>query len=165
VQLSKRLFPQTWVCICDQWHAPHKNTETKNTWARDDPAILLLIAACLFGAFDFSVMGHDLIKHVSLASCRYSLVDGIFVFSLGSYSVSCSYDNTRLSACRNGGSHNTMVCQIPLNVSSSLSNYHFSGSSRIGFSSRHHLIQHQPTPRWNGRMLSMCIQTRSSLST
>lgn len=23
--------------------------ETKNTWARDDPAILVLLAACLFG--------------------------------------------------------------------------------------------------------------------
>lgn len=28
--------------------------ETKNTWARDDPAIIILIAACLFGLYRYS---------------------------------------------------------------------------------------------------------------
>ena len=28
-----------------------ERAETKNTWARDDPAMLLLISLCLFGQF------------------------------------------------------------------------------------------------------------------
>ena len=30
--------------------------ETKNTWARDDPAIIILIAACLFGLYRLPLM-------------------------------------------------------------------------------------------------------------
>jgi len=53
------------------------NVETKNTWARDDPAILILLSACLCGECDVNTKVASF-PDDSL-SCGFGLVGGILL--------------------------------------------------------------------------------------
>ena len=60
------------------------NEETKNTWARDDPAILILIAGGIFGEFFFFPTLPRLLPHTLVAAAlawsvvwSYGLYDAI----------------------------------------------------------------------------------------
>ena len=46
VYFHKRWYHYT---LLSAFHTTHVNKETKNTWARDDPAILILMAGGMFG--------------------------------------------------------------------------------------------------------------------
>lgn len=68
-------------------------TETKNTWARDDPAILILISACLTGAC-IPVWGPICLCRTFVCSLRCCVVNSVVLFSVGSNSISVVHDNS-----------------------------------------------------------------------
>ena len=73
------------------------NEETKNTWARDDPAILILIAGGMFGEFFvFTNVSGFGISHPR--SCCSSLVHGLVLWPIRYHSISVSYGMPRFSS-------------------------------------------------------------------
>jgi hypothetical protein len=50
------------------------NEETKNTWARDDPAILILMAGGMFGEFFFSTLSRFVPHTLVAAALAWSVV-------------------------------------------------------------------------------------------
>ena len=58
MKVSECIFPQTYVYVLSLppavTHTTHE--ETKNTWARDDPAILILMAGGMVGVSSFVLL-------------------------------------------------------------------------------------------------------------
>lgn len=82
--------------------------ETKNTWARDDPAILILIAGCLCGTSQLIIPSSSIVQ--AGHSISHSMVRGILIFATTSREASTLYDSARFSASWSRHSDNPLVC-------------------------------------------------------
>lgn len=140
-------------------------SETKNTWARDDPAILVLIGACLVGSW--SVSNVKCICFISrFYSVCYRMVHSMVLFAMGSHPVRSLHDLPRLSPCRCSRCDYHLVRFCPLRLSRALLTCCIvSGSSQILSFSHRPSTPIQQTLLWSGHTLSMCTQMLSSLST
>lgn len=81
--------------------------ETKNTWARDDPAILILLSACLCGGWDVNTAIASCPE--DLFSCSCGLVRGIFLRFSGLLQTRTAHDPAGFSSRGYDRSHNILV--------------------------------------------------------
>lgn len=114
VQVSECLFPQTLVKESPQ-HSPRlylAPPETKNTWARDDPAILVLIAACLCGECIRLILLEEtyILFPFSLGS---RLVRRVFARAIAGDMAGLDDGGTRLSIDGDCSGYHTMVRSQP----------------------------------------------------
>ena len=120
--------------------------ETKNTWARDDPAILILIAACLTGMYQaFKPLLYVLIWQVSVRGC---LVSRIFVWPTTGHTTSPPDDLPRLSIGWYSCSDYSVVC-LYLNQMHPVSHF-LLGSFQTAYLYPLHHMRHLQIRRWSG---------------
>jgi hypothetical protein len=82
--------------------------ETKNTWARDDPAILILMAGGMFGEFlVFSTLSRFSTSHAR--SCGHSLVSSLVLWPIRYHSIGVSYGIPRFPFRGRHSSHLAVV--------------------------------------------------------
>lgn len=134
--------------------------ETKNTWARDDPAILVLIAACLTGTTWVPCP----CSHITIPSCCHCLGNCIQNWSMGNSQPCFVYDLTRFLIVWNHHCDNPMVsfwylisCWQNLDI--------LQGLFPTGCCCHHLHIRHQPTRSWSTPTYLMFTQTHSFLYT
>ena len=81
--------------------------ETKNTWARDDPAILVLLSACLCGEWGLKIAMAS--GPYILFSCSRGLVGGVFLRYSRLFQTRTTHDPTRFLSRGYGRSHHVLV--------------------------------------------------------
>jgi hypothetical protein len=135
------------------------NEETKNTWARDDPAILILIAGGMFGEFFvFPTLSRFATSHAY--SCGDSLVRFLVLWPIRYHPIGVSYGIPRFPSSGSYFSHPAVVRSTLRTCHARLIN--FTGSSLIVHSSPHHLTQRRRIRRLNGPTLLTSIPMHSS---
>jgi len=88
------------------------NEETKNTWARDDPAILILIAGGMFGEFFvFPTLSRFATSHAY--SCGDSLVRFLVLWPIRYHPIGVSYGIPRFPSSGSYFSHPAVVRSAP----------------------------------------------------
>jgi hypothetical protein len=141
------------------FHTTHMNKETKNTWARDDPAILILMAGGMFGEI---LRAPDSVSFNTSHTCsrRLGLVRGLVLWPLRRNATCVSHGVPGFTSCGSCIGHLVVVRFILQSSDPPLTN--LTGSSQIVSSFLLLLTQRRRIPLSNGPMLLMFISTRSS---
>lgn len=138
------------------------NIETKNTWARDDPAILILLSACLCGEWGVNIPMASCPD--DLLSCGRGLVGGVFL-QFSRLSQTCTtHDIARFPSRGHGCSHHILVSSFLHGMRATLSRT-CSGRFRITFWLPLRRTRLRRIQESSGHTRSTCTQMRSSRST